>query len=249
MITMRTLLLILYRIYQICIMIPLLVVLTAITALSVIILCSLGGGDRCGYVGPHIWARLFCILTFVRVKVTGRENISNKKGYVFVANHQGAYDIFAIFGYLDHPFKWMMKASLIKIPLVGYSCKRAGHVFVDNSSAKAVVRTMDEARKRVEQGKSLCIFPEGSRTLDGHLQPFKTGAYKLAVRYSLPVVPLTINGSYEVLPRKGAILPHWGTIKLTIHPCIMPGKDGHDMRDLMERSREAIASALPPERQ
>lgn len=243
---MHILLLILYRIYQIFVMIPLLVVLTFLTATSTIILCSLGGGDRCGYVGPHIWARLFCILTFVRVRVSGRENIDTKKGYVFVANHQSAYDIFAIFGYLDHPFKWMMKASLIKIPLVGYSCKRAGHIFVDNSSPGAVRRTMEKARRSIESGHSIVVFPEGSRTLTGRLQAFRKGAYNLAVEYGLPVVPLTVNGAYEVLPRKGAILPRWGTIHLTIHPSIEAGAGGHDMQQLMTQSREAIASALPP---
>lgn len=105
---------------------------------------------------------------------------------------------------------------------------------------------MQTAEKRLAGGMSVVVFPEGSRTLDGKLHRFKRGAYILATEFDLPVVPITIDGAYDVMPRT-AKLPHWGKITLTIHKPILPGNDGHDLPSLMERSRDAIASALPAE--
>ena len=236
----------LYRIYQCIIMVPLIIVATIITALLTIIGSLLGGGKWWGYYPEILWSRIFCWLAFVKVKVSGRENIDPSTSYVFVCNHQGAYDIFAIYGYLGHNFRWMMKKSLEKIPLVGFSCKVSGHIFVDNSSPHAIKETMVTAEKRLAGGMSVVVFPEGSRTLDGRLHRFKRGAYILATEFNLPVVPITIDGAYQVMPRT-AKLPHWGKIILTIHKPILPGKDGHDLPALMEQSRAAIASSLPAE--
>lgn len=235
---------ILYRIYQFCIMMPILLVLTALTAILTIIATFCGGARWWGYHLPRLWARAFCVLTLVKVEVRGRGNISKGQSYVFVANHQGAYDIFAIYGYLGHNFRWMMKKSLEKIPLVGYSCKVSGHIMVDNSSPRAIKETMQTAEKRLAGGMSVVVFPEGSRTRDGHLQRFKRGAYTLATEFSLPVVPITIDGAYDVMPRTAA-LPRWGKIVLTIHKPILATDQGHNLQDLMVRTREAIASALP----
>lgn len=233
----------LYRIYQVVIMLPIVFVTTFLCTIFTIIFSYLGMGRSMGYYLPKIWTRIFCIVTLVKVEVRGRENISKSQSYVFVANHQGAYDIFSIYGYLGHNFRWMMKKSLEKIPLIGYSCKVSGHIFVDRSSPAGVRRTIQTAEKQLSGGMSVVVFPEGSRTPDGKLHAFKKGAYFLATEFNLPVVPITIDGSYKVLPI-WAKIPHWGKIILTIHKPIMPGKDGHNLQELMEQSREAIASAL-----
>lgn len=225
-------------------MIPLLLVATAITAILTIVASVLGGARWWGYHLPRLWARLFCALTLVKVKVRGRDNISAGQSYVFVANHQGAYDIFAIYGYLGHNFRWMMKKGLESIPLVGFSCKVSGHIYVDNSSPGAIRRTMATAERQLAGGMSVVVFPEGSRTPDGRLKRFKRGAYILAEEFNLPVVPVTIDGAYRVMPRS-AILPHWGTIVLTIHKPILAGENGHDPASVIAESRAAIALALP----
>lgn len=235
-----------YRIYQILFMLPVLLTATIITALITIIGSILFGGRWWGYWPAHCWAKLFCILSFVRVTVKGRENISKGTSYVFVANHQGAYDIFAIYGYLGHNFKWMMKKALERIPLVGYSCRRAGHIYVDNRTPAAIRQTMADAERQLAGGMSVVVFPEGSRTLDGKVHAFRRGAYTLAVEFGLPVVPLTIDGAYNVMPRT-ALLPRPGHITLTIHRPIEAPSDGHEMKSLIETSRQAILSALPPQ--
>ena len=165
--------LLLYRIYQIFIFCPIIVVSTIIIALMTVIGSALGYGRWWGYYPEVIWARIFCRLAFVSVEVKGRDNIDPHTSYVFVANHQGAYDIFSLFGYLGHNFRWMMKESLRKIPFVGWACKAAGQIFVDNSSVSATRRTMQEAEKQLRGGMSLTVFPEGARSWDGNMRRFK----------------------------------------------------------------------------
>ena len=234
-----------YRLYFFCIACPILLVVTILAALTTIIGSALGISNFFGYWPGHIWARIFCILSLVKVEVRGSENIRKKTSYVFVANHQGAYDIFAIYGYLGHNFRWMMKKSLEKIPLVGYSCKVSGHIFVDNSRPSAVKATMETAEKRLAGGMSVVVFPEGARTLDGHMHRFRRGAYTLAIEFGLPVVPITIDGAYDVM-RRTAKIPRPGRIILTIHkPIEAPEGGRHELNELMERTFNDIASALP----
>ena len=237
-------LMVFYRIYQVCVMAPVILVVTIVTAVLTVAGSACGFGKWWGYYPEILWARLFCWLAFVKVTVEGRENIDAKTSYVFVANHQGAYDIFAIYGYLGHNFRWMMKIGLKKIPFVGWACKWAGQIFVDNSTAAATRKTMEAAERQLRGGMSLVVFPEGARTLDGRIHKFKKGAYRLAVEFGLPVVPVTIDGVYDVMPRT-AMLPRPGHIKLTIHRPIHPTTDGHDLPRLMQESFDAISSALP----
>ena len=233
-----------YRIYQICIMLPLLLVATVLCGFVTVAGCALGGGKWWGFKPASLWGRLWCVLAGVRVQVRGRDNINPGTSYVFVANHQGAYDIFSIYGYLHHDFRWMMKQSLRRIPVVGFSCAVSGQVFVDNSSPSAIRRTMQAAEKQLAKGRSVVVFPEGSRTSDGRMHAFKRGAYTLAVEFGLPVVPVTIDGAFRVMPRT-AFAPRPGHIRLTIHRPIEAPADGHDLSTLIDASRAAIASALP----
>ncbi|MDE7111281.1 MAG: 1-acyl-sn-glycerol-3-phosphate acyltransferase [Muribaculaceae bacterium] len=230
---------VIYRIYQFTIMWPLMLAVTFLTAMLTALGSMAFGGRWWGYYPPALWSRIMCILSFVKVEVRGREHISRGTSYVFVANHQGAYDIFSVYGYLGHNFKWMMKKSLENIPLVGWACKRAGQIFVDNSSPHAIHQTMVAAEKQLAGGMSLVVFPEGARSWDGRMRRFKRGAYTLAREFGLPVVPLTIDGAFHVMPRY-ARLPRYGKIILTIHEPIASTEP-----ELIELSRQAIASSLP----
>ena len=178
------------------------------------------------------------------VTVSGRENIDPETSYVFVANHQGAYDIFAIYGFLNHNFKWLMKSGLRKFPVVGVACAAAGHVFVDNSSPTAIRKTMSKAERTLRNGMSVVVFPEGSRTRTGKMRAFHKGAYQLSMEFNLPVVPVTIDGAFDILPR-GSWLPSPGRIKLTIHKPIEAPKDEADRRRVIDESFQAVQSALP----
>ena len=191
----------LYTIYKWIFAYPVMVIITFIVTLSITFGSLLFGSKWWGYYPAHFWGKCWCWLLFVKVEVRGKDNIDKNTSYVFVANHQGAYDIFSIYGFLGHNFKWMMKKSLEKIPFVGMACKYSEQIMVDRSSPMAMARSVIEARKRLCNGMSLVVFPEGTRTLDGKMLSFKKGAFKLAMDFKLPLVPITIDGAYKVLPR------------------------------------------------
>ncbi len=229
--------------YQWLVFVPIMLVLTFLTAVTTFLGCVLGNHRVWGYYPGLIWSRLTCFFSLVRVEVRGSENLDKNTSYVFVANHQGAYDIFLIYGYLGHKFKWMMKASLRRIPFVGAACAAAGFIFVDRTG-KGVRDTLAAAKKILVDGMSLVVFPEGSRTPDGKIHRFKKGAFQIADDLSLPIVPMTIDGSYRVLPKGGWLLRP-SKIVLTIHRPIYPQADGHyNMDQLIADSHQAVASGL-----
>ena len=174
---------------------------TILTAFVTSLGCLLGGGHFFGYYPAKVWGWFTIRLLLLPIKVRGHENIDKKTSYVFVANHQGAFDIFIILGFLGRNFKWMLKASLRHAPLIGRACYDAGYIFVDKSGPKAIKQTIDRARSILQKGTSLVVFPEGSRSWDGRMIAFKKGAFQLADQLQMPVVPLTITGSFNVYPR------------------------------------------------
>lgn len=234
---------ILRNIYLILIAAPLFLVVTFLTAVVAIIGTAVGSKRFWGYWPAHIWSRFVCVLAWVKVEVRGRENIDPTTSYIFVSNHQGAFDIWAIYGYLNHNFKWMMKKSLEKIAFVGYACKRSGHVFVDSSSLESIKQTITKARSHLTDGMSMVIFPEGTRTKTGRLGEFKRGAFLLASEFNLPVVPLSINGAYDIMP-SDSYFPKAGKIILTIHQPIMPGIKGFNTKTLLSQCHEIISEDL-----
>lgn len=240
---------IIYEIYKWLIAFPLIFITTILVTLCTAIGSRLFGSKFWGYYPPHFWGKLWCWLFFVKVKVNKEAEIGPSTSYVFVANHQGAYDIFSIFGFLNHNFRWMMKKSITKIPLIGMACKYSEQIFVDRSSAMAMARSIIEAKKRLRNGMSIVVFPEGTRTLDGKMSAFKKGAFKLAMDFKLPIVPLTIDGSFNILPRTSIVNIKYGKIILTIHKPIYPSKGAEDMDSAMKETYNAIQSALPAEHQ
>ena len=239
----------LYEIYKWIIAFPIIIILTIIVTTITGIGSILFGYKKWGYYPPHIWGKLWCWLLFIKVDVIRKAKIDPNTSYVFVANHQGVFDIFSIFGFLDHNFRWIMKKSITKIPLIGISCKYSKQIFVDRSSQISMARSVIEARKILRDGMSLVVFPEGTRTKNGKMNSFKKGAFKLAMDFKLPLVPLTIDGAYDILPRTSIFKIKYGKITLTIHEPILPSNDKSDMESIMIQTYNAIQSALPPEYQ
>lgn len=237
-----------YFFYQWLIFFPLFFIATILTALTTIVGCFIGDYKFWGFYPASLWCRFTCCLALVRVKVSGRENVAANSSYVFVANHQGAFDIFLIYGYLGHNFRWLMKKSLRKIPFVGPACASAGHVFVDRTSRSGIVQTLKDAKQRLTNGISTVVFPEGSRSLDGKMHEFKKGAFQMAFDLKLPIVPLTIEGSYDIMKR-GSYLLNPGKMKLTIHaPISTQNLKTEDMTKIMDEVREIIAKTLESKR-
>lgn len=241
-----------YRTYQLLVALPVLLVLTALACLFTIIGCTLGFASFWGYWPLCIICRLYCRILLLPVHVEGRDQLDHKTSYVFVANHQGAFDIFLIYGFLGRNFKWMMKKSLRNIPMVGKACESARHIFVDKSGPKAIQRTYANAREILKGGTSVVIFPEGARTFTGHMGIFRRGAFQLADELQLPVVPITLNGPFDVFPRtrKGITFVDWHPLTMKIHAPIYPKGQGVEYeKDTMKQAYETIMNGLPAERQ
>jgi len=233
-----------FFLYQWLVFVPIFIVLTILTALIVMIFSPIFGNKFWGYYPPKWWSKLTCWLALCKVKVTGHDNLDPKQSYVFVANHQGAFDIFLIYGFLNQNIKWVQKASLRNIPLVGFASEMAGHVFVDNSSPAARANTIREAKKKMTDDVSIMLFPEGARSRTGKLGHFKRGAYQIAYDLRLPIVPLTINGPFDVMKR-GSLCLKPNKLELIIHkPICTENLNECDIPTLIDESRKIIHSAL-----
>lgn len=240
---------ILYRIYQFIVALPVIAVSTLLTALVTTVGCLLGNGHFWGYYPGKCWSWLIIRILLLPIKVEGREHLRPGQSYVFASNHQGAFDIFMIYGFLGRNFKWMMKHQLRRVPLIGMACQAAHHIFVDRRSTAKVKKTIEQARNTLHDGMSLVVFPEGARTFTGHLGLFKRGAFMLADELQLPIVPLTINGSFDVMPRTRDLKwVRWHRLTLTIHAPIQPmGQGPLNIKALEEKSYEVIMNGLVPE--
>lgn len=236
----------LYFIYMWVIFMPVFLLLTILTALTTMAGCLLGGERIFAYYPGMIWSRLTCYLALCPVTVRGLERLDRRQSYVFVANHQGAFDIFLIYGFLRTPIKWVMKKGIRKIPFVGAACRTAGFIFVDNSTPKTAARTIEEAEKRLRDGVSVVVFPEGSRTATGRMIRFKKGAFQMAVDLHLPVVPITLNGPFDVLPIGSLnVRPH--RMEMIVHaPVPTEGLEASHkaLQALADETQRIIASGL-----
>lgn len=235
-----------YRIYQIVIGLPLVVLFTIITSLTTSIGCMLGNGHFWGYYPPKLWGMAVLKVLLLPVKVTGRENLKKGESYVFVSNHQGSFDIFLIFGHLGRNFKWMMKHQLRKMPFVGYACEKSHQIFVDKRGPSKIKKTYDDARKTLSSGISVVVFPEGARSFTGHLGQFRKGAFMLADELQLPVVPITLNGPFDVMPRtRDWHFAKWHPLSLTIHQPIYPVDKGQrNIQATMHQAYDSVMSSL-----
>jgi 1-acyl-sn-glycerol-3-phosphate acyltransferase len=190
-----------------------------------------------------VWARVLCWANFTRVTVTGWEHLRPGTSYVIMANHQSNFDIFALYGYWRGQFRWVMKASLLKAPFLGPACDRAGHVFIDRKNRESALASLAAAKERIVDGVSILFFPEGTRSDNGRLQPFKKGGFVMARDMGLDILPVSLTGSYKILPKgTKSLLP--GHIRITIHAPVETASFGDDRASLMERVRSTISTGL-----
>ncbi len=232
-------------VYQWLIFIPVLVVSSITTAVIVMLGCTMGNHKLWGYVPPKYWSKVICRLALCKIKVKRNDKLESGQSYVFVVNHQGAFDIFLTYGYLEHNIKWVQKYELRKIPFVGKASEIAGHVFVDSSSVRAMTRTIALAERELQKGVSMVIFPEGARTETGKMDCFKKGAYVIAKQMQLPIVPITLNGSYDVLKIHSRKIHFGKTLEIIVHdPIPTVGLTDNDIPQLIKNTRDTIESAL-----
>ena len=199
--------------------------------------------DRRGHFAhgcARAWSWLILATTGVSVEVTGLDRLPRDRTFIFVSNHQSIYDIPVIFATLPYQLRIIAKESLGSFPFLGWHLQRNGHLLVDrrNPDRAGILRRW---RALVGEGLSLIIFPEGTRSADGRVGRFKPGSFLLAVEAQLPVVPLSIDGTRQVM-RKGRLMTRPGHARLVVHaPIDTAGLAVADARRLAEQVRDVIA--------
>lgn len=188
------------------------------------------------------WGRLGLAMAGIKVTVTGAGHLP--PGPVIVmSNHQSNFDILALLGHFPRHLSWVAKQELFRIPVFGYSMRRGGYIPLDRSDGRKALKSIEAAAARIRGGSSVIIFPEGTRTRDGNLLPFKRGGFLLASRAGVPVVPVAIIGSFEINPGGSLGLNLGRPVEIRIgEPVPVPeGMKRAEVEDLlMERVRKAI---------
>lgn len=231
-------------VYELIIFLPIFIPATILTAIITIVGCWLGDSKFWGYYPAKYWSKLTCRLALCRIKVVQKGTLDANQSYVFTPNHQGAFDIFLIYGYLGQNIKWVQKQELRKLPFVGKACEIAGHVYVDQSSPRAMKDTIDKAEAQLQQGVSMTIFPEGSRTSDGKMGRFKKGAFIIANEMNLPIVPVTVNGPYDLM-KMHTYLINPCKLELIVHePIATQDMTEDDIPTLITQTRDTVYSGL-----
>jgi 1-acyl-sn-glycerol-3-phosphate acyltransferase len=177
-------------------------ILVTVVIGSVVIVCSFF--SRTGN-GPHLLARFWAnsILWVGRIKitVTGTEKLDPDQSYIYMANHQSNADIPLLLGRLPVQFRWLAKAELFKIPIFGQALRGVGYISIDRSNRKSAFESLERAARSIRNGTSVLVFPEGTRSRDGRILPFKKGGFVLSVDSGVPIVPIIIRGTRDILSK------------------------------------------------
>ena len=230
-----------YLIYQIFIALPIMIVITILVALFTMI-GSIFNDRFWGYWPGMIWGRLFYLIFMIPVHIEGKEHIKKGQSYIIAPNHQSYWDAFLVYGYIGIKFKWMMKKELGRIPFVGWACYMAGCIFIDRSSRESGMNSIRKAESKLKDGMSVVIFPEGTRSHDGQIGKFKRGAFLISEELKLPILPVTIDGNYEVMSRHAWNVT-WHPVRMTIHEPVWPSSD----KDTTETELKAIMNKTSDE--
>ena len=195
--------------------------------------------------GPvRFFVRLGLKLVSVRITVEGLDQLDPKRTYVFTPNHQSLIEVPLLVSYLGRNPAFLAKKELFKYPIFGPGIRAIKVVPVDRSDRQSALRSAHMATSNLRTGKSYVVYPEGTRSPDGHLLPFKKGAFMMAIDAGVPVVPITISGSTGVMP-KNTIKVFPGTIRIIVHhPIETGGYSKANVDELMQRARSAVQSGL-----
>ena len=208
-----------------------------------IIAASFFDGGRTMMALGRVWVRWMLATFSVRVDVAGLENVPTHAPIILMSNHQSLADIAAIVSTLPPSVKWrfVAKKDLVRVPIFGQALLASGHIIIDRGDREGAIASLHRAAERIRAGTSVIVFPEGTRSPDGHLRLFKSGPFHLAVEAQVPIVPVTVSGSQRITP-KGELRVHSGRVKIVYgKPISTRGIPIAERKLLAARVRRAIA--------
>jgi len=201
---------------------------------------------------PHlvarVWGRTLLFGARVKVAVKNPDNIDPSRSYIYMSNHQSNFDIPVLLAYLPVQFRWLAKVELFRIPIFGFAMQRAGYISIDRSDRKAAILSLKHAAEIIRGGVSVLIFPEGTRSRDGNIRPFKSGGFILAIDSGAPIVPVIIHGTFPIMP-KDRLRIRPGNVVLEIEkPVETSHYSRRDKAELMEKVRQIITASHEKEK-
>jgi len=200
-------------------------------------------GNFVHYIGKF-WSRINLFFVGAKINITGIEHIRKGSSYIIMSNHQSQFDVWSLIGYLPLQLRWVMKKELRKVPIFGLGCERMGHIFIDRHNPDKSHEELQVLKDKFSTGASVVFFPEGTRSPDGKLLPFKKGGFVMSLQTGIPVLPITINGSRLLLPKDSTKFTP-GTIHIIIHePVPIDGYTYENKELLMVKVRQVIESGL-----
>lgn len=226
-----------------------LIILATIFYGSVNLLVSLFESDGRRQVAiARAWARMLIRIAGVKVTVHGLEKVDPNASYIVASNHLSYMDTPVLLAHIPVQFRFMAKSSLFKIPFLGYHLHRAGHIPVPRENPREAIKAMNEAGRVIrERGISVLVFPEGGRTRDGNLQPFKEGGFYIAIKAGAPVLPVAIQGTRAIVPM-GSLTVRPGHVTLSIgDPIPTAGVDIKHRAALAGQTRDQVKALLSQE--
>lgn len=189
----------------------------------------------------RLWAKMLLMLSNTRVTVMGAENVLIGKPQIFMSNHQSDFDILIVLGFIPGQFRWIAKKELFKIPVFRTAMRNAGYIEIDRQQHEKAMKSLDVAARKVREGKSVMTFPEGTRSKDGKIKPFKQGMFHLAIQAGVPIVPITIVGAGNIMPKRSLRI-HPGKVTLIIDkPIDVSGYTVENRSALIQRVTDVIA--------
>lgn len=214
---------------------------TAVIAVVAYVLLPFNRKERLYHGVARFWSRLLLRICGVKVAVHGAEHADRSRSVIYAANHASMFDIPVVIASIPDDIRLVYKKELERIPVFGWGLKYGSYIGVDRGRGTEARKSLEEAVEKIRKGASVLLFVEGTRTPDGRLQQFKRGAFNLAVKAGVPVIPLTINGSYAIVP-KHSLRIRPGTVHCHLDPPItVPEGGGREAEtELMDRVRAAI---------
>jgi len=220
------------------------VLVTGFFAVVVILISFISRNGDTTHKVARIWAKCILVASGVKVTVKGLPNIDPAGSYIYMSNHLSNFDIPILMSYLPVQFRWLAKAELFRIPLFGYAMKRAGYISIDRSDRKSAIQSLNKAAKIIRNGVSVVIFPEGTRSQNNNIQPFKKGGFFLAIDSGVHIVPIIIHAAWSIMPKKQFLVKP-GNVVLEITSPIESSDYTRETRDdLMEKIRNVIMESF-----
>jgi 1-acyl-sn-glycerol-3-phosphate acyltransferase len=217
---------------------------TAYFASAVVIFSFLGLNGKTGHRIGQLWGRAVLFGSRVHVTVKGLGRISTSQSYVYMSNHQSNFDIFVLLGCLPVQFRWLAKAELFKIPIFGRSMRECGYISIDRSDRQSAIQSLNSAADAIRGGVSVMIFPEGTRSRDGSIRPFKKGGFVLAIESGVPIVPVVIHHTFAVMSRNSLRISPREVVLEILEPVDTAAVTYRDKDVLMNRVRSRICEAF-----